>query len=1663
MANHAAFKRYGLLALKIIGWIVGVLLLLFFVLIFTIRSPWGQNLIVQKASNFLSTKIDTKFSIGRLFITFDGNAYLEDVYLEDQAGDTLIYSKNLEASVALIPIISNNEINIDYVEWEKLVARVKRDSSTGEFNFQYIIDAFASDSTTQQVDTTTSSSPTIDVGDIHFADFDLLYQDQTLGIDSRLLLGSLDLSMDELDLDKMLFHIDELTLKDIDGHYTQTLLTTSDTSTEEDSTESILPTIIVDELNVYNLKGSYHSPPTLTFFDGQVDKFETEIPLIDLTNQKIQLDKLVLHQSEIAFSSYPRATSSPDSASTSTGFSWPEWDVVASNIDLSNNDVLLITDSTTLEERVFNPAHIDIKDFNLSIDQALLKKEQATLVLDALNFKERSGVSVDELNFEINISNQEINIQNLNFLSEENQLSGLINVKFNSLNEFINNPTLAELKSDLSIELHSLDASYAFQPSLDTISYLHLVDQKVLAASLDIEGSMSKLDLNKAVLNWGKSTSFKADGIIYSINNPDSIHFEDLNYLFKSTKTDLSTFLNLDITGIDLPQSFQFKGNTTGSLSEIASKNSINTSDGNILINGNLKRSSNQIAFETSIKTDSLRIGKILQNTELGPLTVDLEASGNGSSLNDLDAQLVTTIKSLQYGDYTFEELLLSGNLKNGTGTLNLDYNDYNLELGLSATAKLDSLTQKADLQINLKGADLLALGITKEDIRTKLTLDAQLINTERATQVTFEINDAVVVKELENYTINKISGDYYSTSDSTSAHITSDVINARLESNTSPGSFTTALRDQLAEYLRSDSLTNSIIPADSGIVVRAHLSVKQDLLVSDILLPGLQQYDSITLTMDYLEAKDSLSILLNAPYINYADQILDSLRVKAIGAKQKLNFSAGWSSIEAGPISMKQFDFSGFAQDNKLVMRLDAPEDKGSIIDIRAEMKIAGDTLDFYIEPDTFIMHRKMWIVPEQNNILIAPNYLHFENFSLTHKNQKITLSNFGEENPYQNLKVQVDQFNLMTLSSFLNPTDTLVSGVMNGEISVSNLFSNSALLADLSINRLASQGINFGNLNLKAEKGSDSDYKFNMTLQGGQADLALKGSFIPSETGANLDLGLEMNRINAEIMEAFLSEEISNPEGYFTGTVSIKGNTAEPKYNGELQFHDFGLKVNSLNTRFAINNESLKVDNKGIYLNSFKIQDQDQNAFTIKGNILTESLTNPTFDLSLTARNFTALNSDKDDNELFYGKVGLDADLTVKGNLAIPKIRGSIGILKNSDFTMIVPESQADLVEREGVVVFVNKQNPDDILTRKDEDANNTVSALTGLDLNTNLNIGTGATFKIVINERTGDNFQISGKGEFNFGMEPNGRTTLAGIYTVSDGHFEASLYNLVKRRFDLAPGGTINWSGDPLSAELDIQAIYNVKASPAPLLLDDNNANQQQLPFEVYLNLDGTILQPELSFGLDLPENSRGANGGQVYRAVQALNNSEEQLNKQVFSLLVLNRFFPTAGSDGSSGGTASIARNNVNNVLSSQLNSLSNKVTGNSGFQVDFGINSYTDYQGETSQERTDVNINASQRLFDDRVIVQVGSEVNVEGSTMQESDVTTPLIGNVSIEYLVTKNGRYRFKGFRKNEYQNIIDGQLIVTGFAFIFSREFNRFQEIWRKEVEETQSESND
>jgi hypothetical protein len=201
--------------------------------------------------------------------------------------------------------------------------------------------------------------------------------------------------------------------------------------------------------------------------------------------------------------------------------------------------------------------------------------------------------------------------------------------------------------------------------------------------------------------------------------------------------------------------------------------------------------------------------------------------------------------------------------------------------------------------------------------------------------------------------------------------------------------------------------------------------------------------------------------------------------------------------------------------------------------------------------------------------------------------------------------------------------------------------------------------------------------------------------------------------------------------------------------------------------------------------------------------------------------------------------------------------------------------------------------------------------------------------------------------------------------------------------------------------------------------------------------------------------MPEDRQGAINGSVYSKISQVNQQEDQLNKQVFSLLVLNRFYPESGSDGSQGGPATMARDNINQALSDQLNTFSDKLTGNTGISLNFDVNSYTDYQGNTSQNRTDVDVTAQKKLMDDRLVVEAGSSMNVQGQ--QRAGESQALVGNVSVEYLLTEDGRWKLRGFRKSEYENVIDGQVFVSGIALIFTREFNKFKVLWDKAYRES------
>jgi hypothetical protein len=325
------------------------------------------------------------------------------------------------------------------------------------------------------------------------------------------------------------------------------------------------------------------------------------------------------------------------------------------------------------------------------------------------------------------------------------------------------------------------------------------------------------------------------------------------------------------------------------------------------------------------------------------------------------------------------------------------------------------------------------------------------------------------------------------------------------------------------------------------------------------------------------------------------------------------------------------------------------------------------------------------------------------------------------------------------------------------------------------------------------------------------------------------------------------------------------------------------------------------------------------------------------------------------------------------------------------------------------------------------------------------------------VIVDERSGDKLVVAGRANLQFDLTPNGRMTLTGLYEVNRGSYDLSLYELVQRKFELVPGSTITWRGDPLDAAMNLRALYRVKTNAVDLMseqLSGADAStltryRQELPFEVYTNIKGELLKPQVSFNLDMPENQRGALDGNVYARVQQLNQQESEVNKQVFSLLVLNRFLPASNQGNAPVGSGNLARSSASQLLSGQLNTLSAKYI--KAVELDMNLNSYTDYQSGQAADRTVANVNLRKNLFNERLAVQIGSQVDLEGQGRRQQNASD-IIGDVTVEYLITDDGVYRIKAFRRNQFEGVIEGQLIITGASLVYNREFNDFSEAFRR-----------
>lgn len=132
-------KRVGSILLKTILIIV----LLIVTILILIQTPPVQNFLVKKATAFLEKKLKTRVEIGKIYIGFPKDIVLENIYVEDRKKDTLLSGGRLKIDIAMMKLL-DSEIEVNEIKLDEITAKVSRLLPDTTYNFQFIVDAFAS-------------------------------------------------------------------------------------------------------------------------------------------------------------------------------------------------------------------------------------------------------------------------------------------------------------------------------------------------------------------------------------------------------------------------------------------------------------------------------------------------------------------------------------------------------------------------------------------------------------------------------------------------------------------------------------------------------------------------------------------------------------------------------------------------------------------------------------------------------------------------------------------------------------------------------------------------------------------------------------------------------------------------------------------------------------------------------------------------------------------------------------------------------------------------------------------------------------------------------------------------------------------------------------------------------------------------------------------------------------------------------------------------------------------------------------------------------------------------------------------------------------------------------------------------------------------------------
>jgi len=1323
-----------------------------------------------------------------------------------------------------------------------------------------------------------------------------------------------------------------------------------------------------------------------------------------------------------------------------------KWDISSGGITLNNVDFHLqnLNDTETVEG--MNYANLRVHNIYGRISDIKFEGDTVRGTMERLSANEASGFVLKNMFCYIKLSTHGMELDALHIVTPQTDLSTDLVFHYERFRDFDDFVTKVRMHAVFKKSQVCFEDVAFFAPGLKGV-------HNCFSITGQYDGTISDLHGKDMEIGWGKFSTFQGDADMVGLTDIDKtqirVHIAELT----TSKYEIET---LPLPPFDKQQSIKlpdniayfntihFTGNFDGYISDFNTDGILNSDIGEIAASLHLRQDTVKKIpyYKGTIQTKGFDIGKFLQIKDMGAITSNTTIEGDGLSKERADAKIDGSIQGLNYKKYNYQNTTLNGELKKGFFSGTVQVNDPNLRLNFNGIVDIASKVHTYKFDANIYHSDLMAMHIVKDTnspaiLSSHIKIDAEG-NTLDEIAGTLHIDSTNYYVHRQQYHLNHLVLVSDLKSGFRSVDINSDYMDADISGHYSPLNSVACFKGLLANYLpdkfpKEMHIKNNKDFHDYNFNIR----FKENTGLTDLFIPTLKIADGTTVKGYYKERGEEFSLTGQSPLIELNGRKAKDSKITATGDNSELK-----AKINADTLFMSDSLYaagfninSNIANDtvHYFVKWNNDSANNASIPGFIAFTRNA-ETVFKLLSPQIDIAD-STWQLNKQNMVTVDTSGITAQDLMFYHGQQYISVIGKLSNKKSDALVIDFHKFNLEDLL-ITSPT---LKGTVDGTASISNannhfLFVSALTFNDVYFNKeyLGNASINsyWDNTSQSIATNGQVDYYGNKTL-------SFIGNYYPNKDSNNINVDGILNGFLIKTFNQYTKGYCSDMDGILNGNFNLSGNLNRPVFHGNVVANIKKIKVDYLNTYYHTPELNITIAPDTFKIISSRLYDDKGDTAVLSGNLYHSHFHNFRLDFGMTTNNFYCLNT-KDDNESsYFGQGYVSGNASFYGYLNSIHIDANITTQKGTVFN--IPLSNASEVEESDFIHFVNKNDP----KTKKRKARKTNPG--GLQMDFNIHVTSDAIAKLIFASKVGDILTSSGSGNIEFAMNNLGDISLRGSYIVTDGSYRFVLQNVINEDFNLRPGGTIQWNGDPYNAEINIQTSHMVRTPLQPLFPFDTTHAQYSKSVPVYCDLDlsGKLTSPDIKFDVELPTVDQ-----ETRQTVASYLSNPDEMNRQVFSLLIIKSFLPVQqGASSSTAPTPSIIPGVAGySILSSQLTNLLNSISN----KVNIGVN----YNPATMYTPQEAQLLLTTELLGGRVLINTDISQIGTTSTGAQTENSNNVVGEAAVEYLLTKDGKLRVKAFNKandNTALNLLNAPY-TQGAGVSYKESFNTFGELWDK-----------